>query len=461
MNLYHKKQLGISWVQGEFQATLVQEGMSQTYYQTTIHTLAQLDIALGLAIPELGAEDADVSVVYEGIELSHHFIQTPPLSHRDLLLYIANRAEQEKISDTPILHSFKRSLAQEHKEGVILHIINKTFVDELIAVCQHHHVSITKLIPLSEIMSLEAFQFSTNHHEIILMIAMFDNITEILVTRGDGKVLFLRDLNHNMKHDSIDRLVSEINRSMLYAHQQFDVDVDEIVLVGDAPVHMAETLKQYLSLPIGNSQSDNPYFWAKEAALLSPTVEGNILPIQFQFERVGMRIKRMLTIAGTIAFMVVAGLTINMELEVRALAEQAKSNRSGLKELLLTQSQLSQKITTLENVSKRIHELRNTQVYPIAGWFLAELPSLLPQPLVLTDSFIQYKNQQWYFSLQGKALGKASLAPQYLSRLEENLKALPLTVDINQSWKDTWFYHMQKGGYGTQETAFEIKGRLQ
>ncbi|MDQ6977918.1 MAG: hypothetical protein Q9M75_07385, partial [Ghiorsea sp.] len=160
MNLYHKKQLGISWIQGEFKATLVQEGATQTYYQASIHTMDQLDIALGLAISELGAENADVSMVYEGSDLSHHFIQTPPLSHRDLLLYIANRAEQEKIAAVPVLHSFKRSLTQQSGDGVILHIINKTFVDELITICQHHHIAITKLIPLSEIMSLEAFRFS-------------------------------------------------------------------------------------------------------------------------------------------------------------------------------------------------------------------------------------------------------------------------------------------------------------
>ena len=461
MNLYHKKQLGISWIQGEFKATLVQENMAQTYYQACIHTMDQLDIALGLAIPKLGAEDADVSIVYEGSELSHHFIQAPPLSHRDLLLYIANRAEQEKISNVPILHSFKRSLSKKNGEGVILHIINKTFVDKLIAVCQHHRISITKLIPLSEIMSLEAFRFNTDNQEMILMVAMFETITEIMVTRGDGKVLFLRDLSHHIEHDSVDRLISEINRSMLYANQQFDVDIDKIALIGNTPTNIPETLQQHFALPVENTQSDNPYFWANEAALLSPAVEGNMLPIQFQFERIGMRIKRMLTITIAIAFLIAVGLTINIEFQVQHAEAQAKNQRSGLKSLIMRQGQLSQKVAAIENVGKRIHELQNTQVYPIAGWFLAELPALLPESLVLTDSLIHYENQQWHFTLQGKALGKASLAPQQLNILEDNLKTLPLTVNITQGWQDTWFYHIQKGGYGAQETAFEIQGIMQ
>ncbi|MDQ6980906.1 MAG: hypothetical protein Q9M46_05465 [Ghiorsea sp.] len=461
MNLYHKKQLGISWIQGEFKATLVQEGVTQTYYQASVHTLSQLYIALGLAIPELGAEDADVSMVYEGSELSHHFIQTPPLSHRDLLLYIANRAEQEKIADVPVLHSFKRSLPQQSGDGVILHIINKTFVDELITICQHHHIAITKLIPLSEIMSLEAFRFSTNNNDMILMVAMFGTITEIMATRGDGKVLFLRDLNHNIEHDSTDRLIGEINRSMLYANQQFDVDITQISLIGSAPTNITETLQQHFTLPVENTQSDNPYFWANEAALLSPAVEGNMLPIQFQFERVGMHIKRMLTITVAIAFLIGVGLTINIEYQVTKAEAHAKSQRSGLTGLIMEQGRLSQQVAAMENIDKRIHELQNTQVYPIAGWFLAELPALLPESLVLTDSLIHYANQQWHFTLQGKALGKASLAPQQLNTLENNLKALPLTVNITQSWQDTWFYHIQKGGHGTQGTAFEIQGTMQ
>ena len=461
MKLHHPKQLGFSWIQGELKATLLNEGHTQTYYQASVHTLSQLDIALALAIPELGAEDADVSIVYEGPELSHHFIQTPPLSHRDLLLYIANRAEQEKISNVPILHSFKRSLSQKNGEGVILHIINKTFVEELIAVCQHHHISITKLIPLSEIMSLEAFRFNTNNQEMILMVAMFETITEIMVTRGDGKVLFLRDLNHSIEHDSVNRLIDEINRSMLYANQQFDIDIDKIALIGNIPSAIPEALQQHFSLPVENTQSDNPYFWANEAALLSPAVEGNMLPIQFQFERIGMRIKRILTIAIAIAFLIAVGLTINVELQVEHTEAQAKQQRAGLRELIMTQSQLSQKVTAIENVNKRIHELQNTQMYPVAGWFLAELPALLPESLVLTDSLIHYENKQWYFTLQGKALGKASLAPQQLNTLENNLKTLPLTVEVTQSWQDTWFYHIQKGGHNTQETAFEIHGTMQ
>ncbi|MDQ7059423.1 MAG: hypothetical protein Q9N62_13910 [Ghiorsea sp.] len=461
MNLYHKKQLGISWIQGEFKATLVQEGVTQTYYQASVHTLSQLYIALGLAIPELGAEDADVSMVYEGSELSHHFIQTPPLSHRDLLLYIANRAEQEKIADVPVLHSFKRSLPQQSGDGVILHIINKTFVDELITICQHHHIAITKLIPLSEIMSLEAFRFSTNNNDMILMVAMFGTITEIMATRGDGKVLFLRDLNHNIEHDSTDRLIGEINRSMLYANQQFDVDITQISLIGSAPTNITETLQQHFTLPVENTQSGNPYFWANEAALLSPAVEGNMLPIQFQFERVGMHIKRMLIITVAIAFLIGVGLTINIEYQVTKAEAHAKSQRSGLTGLIMEQGRLSQQVAAMENIDKRIHELQNTQVYPIAGWFLAELPALLPESLVLTDSLIHYANQQWHFTLQGKALGKASLAPQQLNTLENNLKALPLTVNITQSWQDTWFYHIQKGGHGTQGTAFEIQGTMQ
>ena len=461
MNLHHPKQLGISWVQGELKVTLLNEEQTQTYYQASVHTLSQLDIALALAIPELGAEDADVSIVYEGSELSHHFIQTPPLSHRDLLLYIANRAEQEKISNEPILHSFKRSLSKKNSDGVILHIINKTFVDELIAICQHHRISITKLIPLSEIMSLEAFRFNTDNHEMILMVAMFETITEIMVTRGDGKVLFLRDLSHSIEHDSVDRLISEINRSMLYANQQFDIDIDKIALIGSTPSTIPETLQQNFSLPVEHTPSENPYFWAHEAALLSPAVEGNMLPIQFQFERIGMRIKRILTIAIAIAFLIAVGLTINIEFEAHHAEIQAKQQRVGLKGLIMTQSQLSQKVAAIENVDKRIHELQNTQVYPVAGWFLAELPALLPESLVLTDSLIHYENKQWYFTLQGKALGKASLAPQQLNTLENNLKTLPLTVEVTQSWQDTWFYHIQKGGHNTQGTAFEIQGTMQ
>jgi len=461
MRLHHPKQLGISWIQGELKATLLNEGHPQTYYQASVHTLSQLDIALALAIPELGAEDADVSFVYEGSELSHHFIQTPPLSHRDLLLYIANRAEQEKITNVPILHSFKRSLSKKNSEGVILHIIHKAFVDELITICQHHHISITKLIPLSEIMSLEAFRFNTDNQEMILMVAMFETITEIMVTRGDGKVLFLRDLSHSIEHDSVDRLIAEINRSMLYANQQFDIDIDKIALIGNTPATIPEILQQHFALPVENTQSDNPYFWAHEAALLSPAIEGNMLPIQFQFERIGMRIKRILTVAGAVAFLIAAGLTINIEFQVQHAEAKAKQQRAGLRGLIMKQSQLSQKVADIENIDKRIHELQNTQVYPVAGWFLAELPALLPESLILTDSLIHYENQQWHFTLQGKALGKASLAPQQLNTLENNLKSLPLEVTITQGWQDTWFYHIQKGGHNTQETAFKIQGTMQ
>lgn len=464
MSLAHKKQLGVSWVQGEFTACLLikQQWTTQTFSANQVFNLDDFQTALTQAVSELQAKDADISIVYEGHALSHPFITVPPLSYRDLTLYIANRAEQESVDDEPILYSFRKGLKQQHKEGVLLHIIHKHFVDKLIQICQQNQVFPVKLIPLSEIMNLETFRYQPRQDEVLLMVAVFEAITEILVTRGDGTVLFLRDLNHSALHDSSERLITEIKRSMLYTNQQFDVQVERIAIIGHGAEALTTSLQPHFDIDIDHTQADvDAHFWAKEAALLSPTIESNILPIQFQFERSGLRVKRALIACVSLAFIAAIALTVQTEMRIQDEASKSKAINQGLKPLLTRQANLSRQIFDIESVDKRTQELMRTQTYPTAAWFLAKLPSLMPQDLRLTDSFIQHQDNHWFFSLQGTALKEASLAPQQLTILENNIMALPLTATITQSWKATWFQNIQTGEHNTQNTAFEIQGTLQ
>ncbi|MDX8387476.1 MAG: hypothetical protein R8M46_02935 [Ghiorsea sp.] len=459
-----KKQLGVSWVQGEFTVALLQGHKFIDSWHTAdlVHTLDDFHVALNKAVQHFDAQRADISIVYEAQELSHPLVQVPPLSEHDFKLFINHRAEQEKTSEEPILFSYRKSLTQQNKGGVLLHIINKKFVDELTSICLHLKLFPVKLLPLSEIMEHELFRFEPKDHEVILIIAAFSDMTEILVTRGDGKVLFLRDLKHSATRGEITRLSTEIKRSMFYTAQQFNIEVNRIGIIGEEAGSIAQALRAHISIPIQNAKdSIKTHFWAEEAVHLSSALESNLLPIQTLFIRSSKYIKYILE--GFVAITFLAAMVMLANVEYQIWEESSKPHTLNLEteKLLSEKAHLSHQITSIQTAYHQLVELKQSGLAAVPVWFLTQLSIALPQGLALKDSQVTYEQNSWHFSLKGTVLGLTSSGPQQLEIFERNLRHLNLNVSITHSWQDDWIQSIQQGGHASKAAQFTIEGVIQ
>jgi len=457
------KQLGISWIQGEFTAVFVRGNAKPVVWQAEdeVADIEAFSQVMKEAVQVLNAKKADVSIVYESNELSHPFIQLPPMNTKDLPLFLEHRVEEGKTEGVSMRYSYRKSLEHRNKEGVLLHLIHQGVVDGMIKICENLNLFPVKLLPLSEIMEQEICRFHVQDDEVILMVAAFNNLMEVLVSRGDGKILFLRDLNYDKSSGDFERLKTEIKRSMLYARQQFQVAVDYIAIIGEDSAGIASSMDGAFDIPIQVSEEGiSPYFWAEEVIKLSTAVETNLFPILYQYKRNGQRMRHW--VMGVVSTVCIVIFVFAFVLEYQAWQKHHEPVvvNHELEALKLQKNRIQQDILELKSIDRSIVVFQDKLITPVPAWFLESVSKIMPKGLVLTSSEMMRGNHGWQFTLIGSLKLKASLGPEKLTLFEENIKALPLQMVIDKSWKESWFESIRQGGMEHKNTPFLIQGHI-
>ncbi|OIP99996.1 MAG: hypothetical protein AUK35_05085 [Zetaproteobacteria bacterium CG2_30_46_52] len=464
MNLLRRKKLGVSWVQGELHVALViaDKFIDGWHAPAPVNDLSQFNMALAEAVLALDAQEADISFVYESEVLSHPYLQVPPLSNKDLLLYLQQRVNQDNEDGKPQLFTYRKSLSSHDKQGVLLHVIEENFLDVLVRICSEFHLYPITFVPLSAIMQQEMFRFEVAENEVILMVALFDHLTEILVVRGDGETLFLRDLGYATHSGSTERITTEIKRSMLYANQQFMMPVQRICLIGLEAEGVSEAIKGEFDLPVECAKDNlEQYFWAYEVSMLSRTVPNNLLPLKHQFKRSSRQMR--LTTAGLLAALVTVAVMMFLEVEYLVWSEKPEPQviDVAMEKALSNRDALAHQVEERRTIDARLSQLTAGENAPVSAWFLSQLPSLISHPLVLKDVWVKREGGIWNFVIVGQLQGAVSDAPAALEIFEKHIQAGEIQARVTRSWSEGWFDAIRLGGVAVKKTVeFRIEGTL-
>jgi len=465
MSLFKRKKLGVSWVQGEFHVALVVGGkfMAGWHAPTSVDNLSQFNVALAEAVTALDGQGADISFVYESEVLSHPYLQVPPLSDKDLLLYLQQRVNQDNEEGKPKLFSYRKSLNDHDKQGVLLHVIEENFIDVLVRICSEFHLYPHAFVPLSGIMEQEKFRFNVANNEVILMVALFEQLTEILVVRGDGEILFLRDLGYATHSGNTERITTEIKRSMLYANQQFNLPVERICLIGLDAKGVADDIKSEFALTVDCAKDNlEEYFWAFEVSMISRTVSNNMMPLKYQFKRSSSQMR--LTTAGLLAALVMVAVMMSLQIEYLVWTEKPAPQAVDLtmEKAFSERDILAHQVEERRSIEARLSQLTAGENPPVSAWFLSHLPALLPQSLLLKDVVVKRDGGSWNFVIIGQVQGEVSDAPSALTLFEQRIQEGNLQAKVTHSWIDGWFEAIRRGGVTQKEAVeFRIEGRLQ
>jgi len=464
MNFLRRKKLGVSWVQGELHVALVIAGkfVDGWHAPDLVKDLSQFNVALADAVVALDGQEADICFVYESETLSHPYLQVPPLSDKDLLLYLQQRVNQDNEEGKPQLFSYRKSLSNHDKQGVLLHVIEENFIDVLVRICGEFHLYPHTFVPLSAIMDQEMFRFEVAEQEVILMVALFDHLTEILVVRGDGETLFLRDLGYATHRGNTERIITEIKRSMLYANQQFIMPVERVCLIGLDAEGVADAIRGEFEVPV-ESAKDNleQYFWAYEVSMLSRTVPNNLMPLKYQFMRSSRQMR--LSTAALLAALVMMAVMMSLQVEYLVWSEKPAPQviDVAMEKALSKRNLLMHEVEERRSIEARFSQLEAGENPPVSAWFLSHLPALLPQHLLLKDVVVKREAGRWNFVIIGQVQGAVSDAPPALSLFEKRLQEGELQARVTHSWADGWFEAIRRGGVSEKKAVeFRIEGRL-
>jgi len=475
-----RSKLCISWIQQQFIAVVVVRGELSESWESPrpIIELAEFNFALAEAIETLNVHaGSDVFIVYESDFLSHPLVPIPTMNGRDRISFLERKARQEKNFEEDALWSFTQTLESRDGTSVLLHLIPKTFVDALVRILEEFKLHPVSMLPLSDAMSVHLASLSGDADEICMLLNIFPDQCEILIARGDGVILFVRDLGYSWVGNE-DRLGIEIERSVLFAGQHFKGNISRMWISSENSEQVVDYLRNQVTMPMLSLSSDSSIDWLAVTGMPSAHLHSNLIPRHIRKKRMMLWMFR-----GSAMLVLLLGLLSAVtvwEIE-RIIHNQGAHTNEVIAEINQWQSKkdsLINKASQLQDMVNRGKAFDESVISPAApAWFAQYIASILPDGMVLSHLSMQRAHQTvtestseevmqdrgWQFTIQGmfNDTHQRSFA-QVLKAFETSLTVSPLNARILQSWRMNWLKQIQTGNTGKSTTrSFVIKGQIQ
>jgi len=474
-----RSKLCISWVQRQFIAVSIAGGGKSVSWEaaTPVTELSDFNDALAGAVEALNVKaGADVFIVYESDLLSHPLVPMTTMHARDRDAYLERKAQQQKTFEADAAWSFTKTLPSRDGTSVLLHLIPKTFVDALVRICEEFKLYPVSLLPLSDAMSLQIRSLSGDADEICMLLNLFPEQCEILVARGDGAILFVRDLGYNWVGNE-DRLGLEVERSVLFAGQHFNVTISRMWISGLGGGAVENHLSSQVSMPVIALASDIPIDWVDVTATPFSQLHSNLIPHSIRNKRMLLWMFRGGTILVLLLMLLSAFSVWKVEMMIRDQGTHTPENIVNIDQWQHKKDELINKQRQLKAIVQRRRAFVATEIPAAAPvWFVKYIASILPDGMILSHISMQRMHERiaelkpkedgltggWTFSIQGEfshAGGKKF--PQVLKAFETRLISQPLTAHITQSWRIDWLRQLRTGGVGNSDAqTFAIKGAI-
>ena len=457
-----KFQFSISWIYGEFRIARMQQGFTLERWTAPfpVHDLQSLNQALLGASEHMDlSRGGDLTITYEDDLHTHSFFDVPNMSKKDLEKSLLRKVEQNKPFKEKAAWCYHEAKHNEDEEGILLHIMPQHIVDAIVRLCQEFYLTPRQLVPLTEVVSSVTQTYKADDKDILVIAALFNERTEILVTVGDGEVLFVRELPYSGFEEDPQRLITDINRTIRYAKQKYRKAVNDIWLIGENTEQIIEVIDPQIE---GNLHFDanglDPFYWVGEVAKLKGQLSANFIPLLAQ-----KQINRTLFYrAALVALPIIALAAVATVTTVEyALAKQSAETEHIFVEI----DQLTNEINRIENLifrgeqSQQKLELLQGSAHNLPALFVNHLGDIVPAGITLTSVGVRNIDNEWRIEMQGKSDFGLNQTAKVLREFENKLTQSPWNISITKSWKSSWYGQLQAGAASTNgQLAFELEG---
>ncbi len=454
----------ISWLYGEFRIARLHKGNIAAQWEAPerVETHAQLVRALDAASNHVDLSiKGDVTVVHEHDLHTHDYLEVPSMKRRDLEKYLQRRVEQDKSFEEDAAWCYHKVSHRDGKEGVLLHLLPKRLVKSTTAACTAVGLAPKNYVPLTEIVSDYLPTRDIAHDQLIVVVACFNERTEIILALGDGEALFVRELNYGLSSETVERLVQDINRTVRYTRQQLGRGVDTAWMMGHLAPQFAAELEAGVEMPVYfDDEAEDPYFWAQWATRLSGKLSANFISVFAQKNMTG-EVFRRVGAWSTAAVIAVAGfLTLFTGGLVTHRADQMRSIEQRSDQVRTLIAEVEQKVSAGKSKQDHLNRLRATS-HNLPSLMMVHLSRLTPSEVTLTEVEIQRSGGAWRVALSGTVAGDMRRGARILARFEQDLEQPPWRVAVRQSFTETWMEQFEQGKLSDSgRLGFQIAGEM-
>ena len=456
-------EFSIEWAYGEFRIARIRGGevLESWKSPTSVDDLSDLSEALAAAaeVVDLG-RGGSVAIAYEDDLHTHDFLEFPPTPLLDRLRYLQRYVDNNKPFDGAA--SWRAHPVRRNKvNGVLLHLLPKYVLDGLMRVCAEYYLIPKLMVPLTEIMSRFVPSLDRDSSDALLLIALFDNRTQMLISDAEGEILFVRELSYPWTAETNGRLVLDINRTIGYSKQRIGGMISEAWVIGPNAAEVSDALEERIDAKVLYAdRAAKPAFWMHQVIALPLSLHSNFVSLLARGSISGKTLVSAALMAT--AVMITAAISVaaavefaiwNHRPDVVSLSAQLEQRQEEIEVL-------EQEVVRMDAEARKL-DILNLDAFNLPGLFLSRLWEIVPQGLIVTEVSIQRKGDGWTLDIQGVSSESLGAVAPLLSELESNLTGEPWNATIAQSWEAAWMSQLEQGlAANGGAVGFEVQGLL-
>lgn len=396
--------LGVSWLNGHFQAVAVVRGEVTGTYGSMLpvedyHSLAE---QIQKAAKHTGFEGSSVSLVFAHPRMIQQVVEVPPIKDAALKAFIQRQVNQFKTFDEPAAWATQPAAFTKTKQGLLVHVFPKALIEQIQQVLEKANLRLRNVTPVSALLEDLLTRLDLDDDQPVLIAAETAQLVSMMLARPGGQVFLARSVVGGWTQGA-SRIAIDLKRTILFANQQCGIRVNALWLVGGAtPEQLAELVSE-TQLPVSTTPFEfGPTFWATEAARWNPERGPNLITREeqaapkrrtlFKITAFAVGVLAIISLVSSFFLRRMAGAEAEANRKLVAIETEAKGRHTALLRLH----------AEVQRQRDTVGVLRDDRLAPVPAWFLGYLSEICPPELAFTETRVHREDNVWKFNLTGR-----------------------------------------------------------
>ena len=454
--------IGVGWLHGAFHVAVFrrQKMLGSWSSPEPVKTLPDLGPALDQALEELKFGGTEAFLLLENEQFMHQTEATPPFSDAAARSYLQARVQRYEKENTPVLWVSQPAGGIKKERSFIVHLLPRSFYESVNRFFIERRLDLTRILPLLVPVQRELDRFPIAKGRPVLVAVEAGGATVVMVAKVGEQLLFARNILADWSADP-GRIGVEINRSLLYANQQFNQTVDRVWLLGENNRSTAEvnakcgTGRQITVLPT------SPVEWLQSVAKLPPRQPVNLVAGYLRRKSQQRSLRRILLAAtwAGLLFLVVDAWSrmVTWRQEKRQYSELS----ANAAKMNTERDRLMERNKDVQRERAFVHKVDDERLPAMPGKFTAIVAAAMPDQMRLTDLSVKWdESAGWTFRLEGVVEADEETAREIVAGFQRQLAGSPLKIHSNDSARAVMAIARSANSTGPEAQRFSFEGGI-
>jgi len=433
--------LGLAWIHGGFHATTYrrQTAVGTWAAPAAVDSIEQFEVAVDAAIEALGFAGTEAFLILAHEQFVHQMESAPAFNEAAARAYLRARVERHAQDHGESLWVSQRAESNRKDASYVLHLLPSEFYLRLNEIALRRRLDLTRILPLLVPLQIELGSLGEPAGQPVLLAVEAGAATTLIVGRTPRDVLFTRTTLASWRQEP-SRIAVEVNRSLLYAKQQFAAAVDRLWLVGAA----AESARAEVESKCGAGKSvvvrsGGPAHWLDLVARLPGRHPINLVAGYLRQKRRNRLVRRVVIAACFLALILLGLDAWSREQSWAAESARLQALAASEEDLTAEHARLSARNTEVQAAQAAIHAITDSRLPALPPKFLALLASSLPAEARLSEVIVKWDDaeRRWTFRADGTIEADEETTRTLVATLGRQLARSPLRVRLLESARVT------------------------